>query len=126
MFLGFRAPEMSLAFNPPTLAVNFLSTDRVQNISMVPLLWCFSIAAGTMCFGSRCLATDVFTEPFPSNGSLFLLHNSCFEQICHNILMWIYEMWYRPIYYINETVYDCFCVLFVGDGVKRLRRLTVP
>jgi hypothetical protein len=28
---------------------------------------------------------DVFSEPFPRNGRLFLLHNYCFEQICPSI-----------------------------------------
>jgi hypothetical protein len=35
----------------------------------------------------NCLATGVFTGPFPDNGCLCWLHNSDFRQTCHNILM---------------------------------------
>jgi hypothetical protein len=36
------------------------------------------------CLRSCCLATGVFAEPFSSNGSLCWLHNSGFQQKCHN------------------------------------------
>jgi hypothetical protein len=42
------------------------------------------VAAITRRLLSHCLATAVFLEPFPSNGCLCWLHNSSFQQICHN------------------------------------------
>jgi hypothetical protein len=35
----------------------------------------------------RCLAVDIFTEPFPISGRLCWFHNSGFQQTCYNILM---------------------------------------
>jgi hypothetical protein len=39
------------------------------------------------CLHSYCLVMSVFVKPSPRNGSLCWLHSSCFEQICHNIIL---------------------------------------
>jgi hypothetical protein len=38
-----------------------------------------------VCLRSCCLATRMFTETFPNNGSLYWFHSSGFQQTCHNI-----------------------------------------
>jgi hypothetical protein len=46
-----------------------------------------------ICYGNHVTATEslprtgLFTEPFPSNGCLGWLHNSGFQQTCHNSLL---------------------------------------
>jgi hypothetical protein len=53
-------------------------TERVENAASQLLHHCVL----RIC----CLATGVFSKPFPSNGCLCWLRSSCLEQICHNIL----------------------------------------
>jgi hypothetical protein len=45
---------------------------------------CVSVVAFTRRLLSHCLATSVSTEPFLSNSCLCWLHNSGFQQTCHN------------------------------------------
>jgi hypothetical protein len=63
-------------------------TNRIENTASKSssIVTCVSVAAVTW---FSCCAKD-FTEPLPSNGRLFWLHNSGFEQTCHNSIIFSY------------------------------------
>jgi hypothetical protein len=65
-----------------------LGTDRTENAASnsFSVVACVSAAAITWRLLSHCLTTGVFIRLFPSNGSLRWLHNSGFQQTCHNTL----------------------------------------
>jgi hypothetical protein len=49
----------------------------------LPILACTSVVASVWWLLSHCLAMGVFTEPFPSNGCLYWLHNFGCQQTYH-------------------------------------------
>jgi hypothetical protein len=83
--IGNTSPNSSIA------ASRSYCRARVEKVASQLLYWCLL----RIC----CLATDVFTEPFPSNGCLYWLHSSCLEKICHNSLCSFYlEIRYKLNY----------------------------
>jgi hypothetical protein len=59
----------------------------MENTASIALLLLRDITAvAEMRSLCHCLATGLFTEPFPSSGCPFWLHNSGFQQTCYNIL----------------------------------------
>jgi hypothetical protein len=79
----------------------------------------WSVAAGTVCCGSRCLAVDMFTEPLLSNGRLWL-GNYCPEQICHYIHIYIYRVSTKTVPDFQQIYIECnFIGIFLYTGGYR-------
>jgi hypothetical protein len=66
-------------------SLNTGSTENIVSNSSSAVV-CMPVAAITWRLLSRYLPTPVFVELFHNNSCLCWLNNSCFEQICHNIL----------------------------------------
>jgi hypothetical protein len=54
---------------------------------------------------SHCLATGLIAEPFPSNGCLFLLHNSGFRQTSHIIIIIVITFLGKTHFLSKDFVY---------------------
>jgi hypothetical protein len=101
------ALSASLSF--PTSLYGLNREHRLQQF-----LYCSALTVAAVTWlGCR---GNVFTEPFPSNGRLFWLHNFDFEPSCHNmlrilLLLLIYiRLWYGKtmmMIMIEEIISKC-------------------
>jgi hypothetical protein len=84
--LLFLLPSHDSPVMPAGLSYSF-GTDPtgITAFNSYSVVTCVSGVVFTWLLLSHCLATGVFTEPFPSSGCLSWLHNSGFQQTCHNI-----------------------------------------
>jgi hypothetical protein len=82
--LGKDLIENSSPNISPNVESRSYRTDRVENTVSL-LLQCCGLHI-------YCLVTDVFREPFLSNGCLCWLRSSFLEPICHNILFPSYSL----------------------------------
>jgi hypothetical protein len=82
---GHRLHQLQVSLCNGSLSSSYsLGTDRVGNVSSI--ISCVSLAEIKWKLLSHCLATGVFVEMLPSNGSLWF-HNSGFQQTWHSTMV---------------------------------------